>query len=323
MRRRGAKPRFWWIGCAVLALAVAVATAPTAPSAESIARPGEAPAAEPLAPLPAEPWQDEARVALGERLFHDPRLSGSGTRSCASCHDLSTNGASGVSMDRGDDGGELALNTPTVFNVGFSFRFGWEGRFRDLADHAAALIENPRIMGASLPEMVGRLKADQALAAAFRNAYGRPLDEAALLDALVSFERSLVTPGARFDRWLAGDKEALSESEVAGYELFKSTGCASCHQGASVGANLFQRQGVFRPLVPPPPAMVRVPSLRNIAATAPYFHDGSAETLPEAVRRMARAQLNVSLPDADVDRLVAFLSTLTGEYRDTPVRPAP
>ena len=195
----------------------------------------------------------------------------------------------------GDDGELLTVNTPTVFNVGYSFRLGWEGRFRHLREHALALVENPRIMGASMDEVIPRLRADRALVATFQSTYGRPIDEANVIDALVAFERSLVTPNARFDRWLNGDPDALSEIEIEGYQLFKSTGCAACHQGVAVGANLFQRQGVFRPLVPPPPEIVRVPSLRNVTATAPYFHDGSATTLPQAVRRMARAQLNASL----------------------------
>jgi cytochrome c peroxidase len=285
--------------------------------------PTEIARSEPILPLPVEPWQDEPRVALGERLFHDTRLSGSGRLSCASCHDLSTNGASRGPLDRGDRGELLAFNTPTVFNAALSFRLGWEGRFRDLADHVGALIESPRIMNAPLALVVERLGADAELAAAFRDAYGRPLDADAILDALASFERSLVTPDARFDRWLAGDEDAITETELEGYRLFEATGCVSCHQGVSVGGNLFQRQGVFRPLIPPPPEVVRVPSLRNVATTAPYFHDGSAETLHEAVGRMAMVQLNARLPREDVDRLVAFLGTLTGEFRGTPVRPAP
>lgn len=323
---RAFRHRWIGLGLAVSLSAVAIAWATVFCEGGALAESqgsGRLAAEEPIVPLPAEPWLDEARVALGERLFHDPRLSGSGTLSCSSCHDLASNGASGEALDRGDGGDLLALNTPTVFNVGANFRLGWEGRFRHLPEHVAALIENPRIMGASLGEVVDRLRADRDLAAAFRGAYGRPLDEANVVDALVNFERSLVTPNAPFDRWLQGDADALSEVEVKGYQLFKSTGCASCHQGVAIGANLFQRQGVFRPLVPPPPDMVRVPGLRNIAATAPYFHDGSAATLEDAVRRMARAQLNASLSDEEVDRLVAFLGTLTGEYRGVPVRPAP
>lgn len=318
----------WWIG-SVLAVSMAAAI-PSWPAlwAEGAVSAGPESADrpetdEPIMPLPAEPWQDEARVALGERLFSDPRLSGSGTRSCSSCHDLSSNGASSAATDRGEGGATLPVNTPTVFNVSLSFRLGWEGRFRSLADHAVALIENPLIMDASLDEIVARLRADPEMVDAFLNAYGRSVDEANVVDALVSFERALLTPKAPFDRWLQGDADALSAIEIEGYRLFKSTGCASCHQGVAVGANLFQRQGVFRPLVPPPPEIVRVPSLRNVAATAPYFHDGSAPTLAKAIRRMASAQLNAALRDDEVDKLVAFLGTLTGEYRGVPIRAAP
>ena len=322
----GGAPRGRWVAVGLAAALIAAAILRSAfwGHGEALAEPQRAQITteEPIAPLPPEPWLDEARVALGERLFRDPRLSGSGTLSCSSCHDLSTNGASGEPRDQGDNGELLSVNTPTVFNVGTSFRLGWEGRYRHLPEHVASLIENPAIMGASFDEVVERLRTDSDLVAAFLKVYGEHIDKENVVEALVNFERSLVTPNARFDLWLEGDADALSTAEIEGYQLFKSTGCASCHQGAAVGANLFQRQGVFRPLVPPPPDIVRVPSLRNIAATAPYFHDGSAQTLGEAVRRMAKAQLNASLSDEDVARLVAFLKTLTGEYRGTPVHPA-
>ena len=322
---RSRRLRWVAIGLSAAILAAAISRSALSNQGEADTEPqraGHLAPEEPIAPLPPEPWLDEARVALGERLFRDPRLSGSGTVSCSSCHDLATNGASGEAIDRGDGGELLAVNTPTVFNVGISFRLGWEGRFRHLTEHVASLIENPAIMGASLDDVVDRLRSDPDLVATFLEVYGERIDKENVVDALVNFERSLVTPRAPLDRWLEGDADALSKIEVEGYQLFKSTGCASCHQGAAVGANLFQRQGVFRPLVQPPPDIVRVPSLRNIAATAPYFHDGSAQTLGEAVRRMAKAQLNASLSDEEVARLVAFLVTLTGEYRGAPVRPA-
>ena len=135
-------------------------------------------------------------------------------------------------------------------------------------------------------------------------------------------ERSLVTPDSRFDRWLAGDTGAITPDELAGYQLFKSLGCITCHQGVNVGGNLFQRHGIFHPLGSPEPAIVRVPSLRNVATTAPYFHDGSAATLPEAVKKMGIAQLDRVLTDQQIAAIVAFLYTLTGTYRDRVVRPA-
>jgi cytochrome c peroxidase len=153
----------------------------------------------------------------------------------------------------------------------------------------------------------------------FRAAYGRAPDRTSFLDALVTFEKSLLTPGSRFDRWLGGETSALSPGELAGYQLFKSLGCSSCHQGVNVGGNLFERQGVFRPLVPGKPEIVRVPSLRNVATTPPYFHDGGTPTLEEAMRKMAAAQLDRTLTDQQVDSLVAFLKTLTGTYRGVAV----
>ncbi len=216
-------------------------------------------AKEPITPIPEPPAIDPLKIKLGERLFGDPRLSHDNSRSCSSCHDLRTNGASLKSQDVGIDGSSLPLNTPTIFNA----------------------------------------------------------------DALVSFERTLVTPGSRFDRWLAGDVAALSMEELDGYRLFKSLGCASCHQGVNIGGNLFERHGVFHPLASPKPEILRVPSLRNVATTPPYFHDGSAQTLDDAVRKMGLAQLNSTLTDQQVQAIVAYLQTLTGDYRGTPVGASP
>jgi cytochrome c peroxidase len=154
-------------------------------------------------------------------------------------------------------------------------------------------------------------------------AYERAPDRASLLDAIATYERSLVTPGSRFDRWLGGDAAALSAEEQNGYQLFKSLGCISCHQGVNVGGNLFERHGIFHPLASPKPEILRVPSLRNVATTPPYFHDGSAPTLQEAVRKMANAQLDRTLSDQQIEAIVAFLQTLTGTYRGTPVTAAP
>jgi cytochrome c peroxidase len=154
-------------------------------------------------------------------------------------------------------------------------------------------------------------------------AYGGGPDAANIVDAIVNFERTLVTPGSRFDRWLAGDDAALSTSEQEGYRLFKSLGCVSCHQGVNIGGNLFERHGIFHPLASPKPEILRVPSLRNVATTPPYFHDGSAQTLDDAVRKMGLAQLNATLTDQQVQAIVAYLQTLTGNYRGRPVGALP
>jgi cytochrome c peroxidase len=277
---------------------------------------------EPITPLPAMPTQDPQRVALGERLFHDRRLSRDDTRDCSSCHDIRTNGASANPHDATLAGQPIPLNTPTVFNAALNFRLNWEGNLLSLEEGAAQIIRNPAIMASTPDEVVQKLRADPEMAGLFRDAYGRDPDVAALLDAIASYERSLVTPGSRFDRWLAGDSNAITQQELSGYQLFKWLGCISCHQGVNVGGNLYQRHGIFHPLGSAEPQLVRVPSLRNVAATAPYFHDGSAATLPEAVRAMGIAQLDRALTSQQIAAIVAFLHTLTGSYRDQMVGPA-
>jgi cytochrome c peroxidase len=177
-------------------------------------------------------------------------------------------------------------------------------------------------MGSSADEVVGKLRADPEAVRQFRDAYGRAPDVAALIDALTAYQRSLVTPGARFDRFLSGEAGAITAQELSGYQLFKSLGCASCHQGVNVGGNLFQRHGIFRSLGSAEPTLVRVPSLRNVAATPPYFHDGSTPTLAGAVRAMGLAQLDRILSDRQVAAIVAFLETLTGTYQGRAVVPA-
>jgi cytochrome c peroxidase len=277
---------------------------------------------EPIAPVAAVPAQDARRLALGERLFGDPRLSHDNTRNCLSCHDIRTNGASANAHDLTPDGTPVPLNTPTVFNAGLNFRLNWEGNFRSLERGAEQTLRNPGIMASSAEEVVSKLRADPETVGQFRAAYGREPDVAALLDAIATYLRSLVTPGSRFDRWLAGEADAITQEELSGYQLFKSLGCISCHQGVNIGGNLFQRHGIFRPIGSAEPTLVRVPSLRNVATTAPYFHDGSAPTLSEAVKTMGIAQLDRALTEAQITAIVTFLNTLTGTYQGQSVVPA-
>jgi cytochrome c peroxidase len=264
-------------------------------------------------------------VLLGEKLFTDKRLSHGNTHSCSSCHDIGTNGASANASDTSP--GEPAapgmpLNTPTVFNASLNFRLNWEGDVRSLEEGVEHSLRNPAIMASSAHEVVGKLRADPAIAAQFREAYGTEPEIAALLDAIAAYERSLTTPNSRFDRWLTGETDAITAAELSGYQLFKSLGCVSCHQGVNIGGNLFQRHGVFHPLGAPLPELLRVPSLRNVAVTPPYFHDGSAPTLPEAVTAMGIAQLDRVLSEEQSAAIVAFLNTLTGTYRGRELRPA-
>jgi cytochrome c peroxidase len=258
-------------------------------------------------------------VALGDRLFHDPRLSHDNTRSCNSCHDTSTNGGS-ASPNSTLGAGEL--NIPTVFNAALSFRLNWEGDLRTLEGQAAQSLGKAGRMVSSVEEALRKLQADPDVARQFREAFGREADGVGLLGAIAAYERTLLTPGSRFDRWLEGDVNAITAEEFAGYQLFKSLGCVSCHQGVNVGGNLYERHGVFHPLASPKPEIVRVPSLRNVAVTPPYFHDGSAPTLSQAVKSMASAQLDRTLTDDQIKAIVAFLNTLTGTYLGKPVTPA-
>jgi cytochrome c peroxidase len=306
--------RLGWVGVCIVLAGVAAAQAPLRLAVSS----QEKPVAdqEPIKPVPPPPEADLSKLALGARLYDDTRLSHDGSLSCQSCHDIRTNGAS----KRRPHGG---LDTLTVFNASLNFRLNWEGNFRSLSAQAESSLENPVNLNTSVAEVIGKLNADPEMVSKFRDAYGRAPDRDSFLDALVTFERSLVTPNSRFDRWLGGDTSALSTGELEGYRLFKSLGCSSCHQGVNVGGNLFERQGIFHPLVKGQPETVRVPSLRNVATTAPYFHDGSAATLEDAVRRMAAAQLDRSLTDQQVESIVTFLRTLTGNFGGSPVVEAP
>jgi cytochrome c peroxidase len=310
--------RSLWICLALLLLLASGAATQTSPDSQG-SRANLLADQEPITPIPPPPAADPQKLALGERLFSDRRLSGDGKLACSSCHDLHANGASGNSANVAHDGSKLPFNTLTVFNAALNFRLNWEGNFRALGAQAESSLENPMNMRTSVDEVLAKLNADPEMVKQFRAAYGHGPDRTSFLDALVTFERSLLTPGSRFDRWLGGDASALSTGELDGYQLFKSLGCSSCHQGANVGGNLFERQGIFRPLVSAKPYIVRVPSLRNVATTPPYFHDGSTPTLDEAVRKMAAAQLDRTLSDQQVDSIVAFLQTLTGTYRGVPV----
>lgn len=309
---------------AALLIAVCCCAAPLLPLAQGKAAPNVRtspaviPANEPITPIPPPPASDPAKLALGERLFMDRRLSGDRTLACSSCHDIRTSGADDRAKSVSEAGSQLRFNTPTVFNAGLSFRLNWEGNFRSLESQAEASLRAP--MGSSVELALSRLESDPGMVRQFRTAYGRAPDRASLLDAIAVYERSLRTPGSRFDRWLEGDRTALSADEQEGYRLFRDIGCSSCHQGMNVGGNLFERYGIFHPLASPEPGRLRVPSLRNVAMTPPYFHDGSAATLDEAVRKMAYAQLDRTLTRDQIRAIVAFLGTLTGKYRGVSVK---
>lgn len=234
------------------------------------------------------------------------------------------------------DGQARLRNTPTIFNVGLSSSFNWDGVANTLERHAEIVLLSPSVMNMGWPELLAKLKSDAGYPASFNAAYQDGLTKANVLAALASFERSLLTPDARFDRFLRGEQDALNARERHGYRLFKSYGCTACHQGVNIGGNVYQKFGVFEQpgnedgsivdlgryrvtRVPRDRRVFRVPSLRNVAVTAPYFHDGRARTLEDAVATMARVQLGRQLTQAKIRLIVQFLQTLTGEYRGQPL----
>jgi cytochrome c peroxidase len=293
---------------------------------------------EPIQPIPQEIALDRPKVALGERLFQDARLSKNNQTSCLSCHSFSLGGADRRSHSIGIDGIPTQVNTPTVLNAKFNFRLNWDGKFANFSDHLNALIANPQVMDIQWEKTIQSLQAVPEYARSFDRIYPDGLTQVNIKDAIVAYELSLTTPNARFDRYLKGDKTALTASEKEGYQLFKDYGCISCHQGMNVGGNLFQPFGVIgnyfadrgkiteadlgRFNVTQNEAdrhVFRVPSLRNVALTAPYFHDGSAKTLEQAIVVMTKYQLGRPLAKEQIERIAQFLGTLTGEYRGKPL----
>ena len=266
-----------------------------------------------MLPMPRLPEEDPLRSALGHDLFYDIRLSRAGNRSCESCHDLTTNGASPYAKDTTAAGKPLPRNTPTVFNAGLSYMLDWKGDASSLEEQAELALLSPDFMDEDWSDVLSKLDMDHDLVGRFKGAYGHGPDREDVLDAIGAFERTLVTP-SRFDLWLRGDTAAISQKEKSGYQLFQGIGCAACHQGVNVGGNLFEKVGIFGPLHGKPREKLRVPSLRNVAVTPPYFDDGNAATLHDAVKQMAKAQLGRDLTDEQNEMIVAFLHTLTGAY---------
>ena len=320
--------------CALLAASVAFHAQATDDSRDRSAIPfGE----EPITPVPRGISLDAEKVRLGEMLFHDVRLSGDNVLACASCHVLAEGGDDNRARPPGSDGELLNYNALTVFNAALSFRVNWRGNFRTLEEQNEAVLLDPRLMHTTWEQLLPKLRADEAYREAFTRVYGSDPAPAHVLDALATFQRSLTTPDARFDRHLRGERDAITPEEERGYQLFKDYGCVACHQGVSVGGNLFQRFGIFHDPFSPSPIrtadfgrftitgkandrfVFRVPSLRNVAVTAPYFHDGRAQTLEQAIAEMARSQLGRVLTEREIGLIAGFLRTLTGEYRGRPL----
>ncbi len=295
---------------------------------------GDFPRKEPISPIPAPPAEDPRKIALGKRLFQDPQLSQDGTISCERCHRLAEGGHDPRPFSKGVGGALGSVNAPTVYNSSLNLAQFWDGRASSLEEQIDGPLQNPVEMAMSWPEVLRRLRADATYQQAFRALYPDGITAANVRDAIAAFERSLLTWNAPFDRWLRGDKTALSPQALQGYELFQSYGCIACHQGANVGGNLYQEMGAMgdyfadrgTPITrsdlgrfnvtgrPEDRHFFKVPSLRLAVRTAPYFHDASAKTLEEAIRLMARYQLGREIPDAHIPPIIAFLQSLMGTH---------
>jgi cytochrome c peroxidase len=281
---------------------------------------------------------DPKKVELGKKLFHDVRLSKNNSLSCASCHDLTKGGT----LDRtatlpGVSGMEVPLNAPTIFGSSLNFAQFWDGRAITLEEQMDGPIQGEDEMASNWPVIVAKLKYIPEYVKAFQDIYQTPPTEKAIKDAIAEFERSQIPVDSPFDRYLMGNKTAISKEAQEGYLLFKNLGCASCHQGQNIGGNMFQKFGIIEDYFKDRGHVIekdfgrfnvtkleddrhvfKVPSLRNIEQTAPYFHDGSVKTLDQAVEIMAKYQLGRQLTAEERSKLVAFLKSLTGKV---PVKP--
>ncbi len=286
-------------------------------------------------PLPQAPEIPEAVYRLGHQLFHDPRLSRDLTVSCATCHDLSDNGADQLRFSLGVDQQAGSIRTPTVYNAALQFVQFWDGRVRTLEEQVDGPIHHPLEMDTDWATILPRLRADTELAGLFREAYPQQgLSIETIRSALADFQRTLITQNAPFDRWLKGDENALTAEQRHGFDLFKSYGCISCHQGINAGGNMYARMGSLESYFankgdaisqadlgrynvtgnPDHRHVFKVPGLRTAALNRYFFHDASAEGLEEAITMMARYQLGRSMPEEDAYFIRLFIESLLGTH---------
>lgn len=313
------KPIFWLSSFLLVASAVAATPDPF----RSLFKPIE--------PVKVE---NQAKVELGKKLFFDPRLSKSGFISCNSCHNLSMGGSDNLRTSIGDRWQQGPINSPTVLNSSMNLAQFWDGRAKDLKEQAGGPIANPGEMAFTHQLAIEVLQSIPQYVSEFKTAFGHDkltIDE--VTDAIAAFEETLVTPNSPFDRWLKGDEQAMNNHEKAGYELFNNSGCVACHNGPNLGGNSFQKMGIVEPYrsastVEGRSAVTgkdadrfnfKVPTLRNVELTYPYFHDGAADTLGEAVDLMGRLQLGRQFTAEENSQLVAFLKTLTGDQPSFPL----
>lgn len=293
---------------------------------------------EPIQPIAPYKLTQPAKAELGKKLWFDPRLSRSGFISCNSCHNLSMGGSDNLKTSIGHNWQKGPINSPTVLNSSLNLAQFWDGRAKNLQEQAGGPIANPGEMASTHTLAVDVLQSIPQYRQEFARVYGSDkIDINRITDAIAVFEETLVTPNSRFDKWLKGDKKVLTAQELAGYQLFKNSGCVACHNGPAVGGASFQKMGLVTPYKTDNPAIgraavtgkdadrfnLKVPTLRNVELTYPYFHDGAAATLSEAVDTMGKLQLGKQFTRSENANIVAFLKTLTGDQPkiDMPILP--
>lgn len=303
---------------------------------------------EPVRPIPDSIATDPRKVALGEVLYHDTRLSGDGTISCATCHGINTAGVDNKQYSEGIKGQKGGVNAPTTYNACFNFAQFWDGRAATLAAQAGGPPLNPVEMGsASFDEICGRIAQDAAFTAKFKEVYPEGLSEATITDAIAEYEKTLITPNSDFDRYLKGDSKAMTAEQIEGYALFKDYNCATCHVGVAMGGQSYELMGAradyfkdrdmneksgltdadngrwAQTKVERDRYRFKTPTLRNVALTAPYYHDGSVTLLDKAIEMMSRYQVGRTMKPEEVKKVEAFLHALTGEYKGQKLTLAP
>ncbi len=280
-----------------------------------------------ITPLPQNVKYNKEKAMLGKKLFSDTRLSRDDTISCESCHSLKDGGADNKKFSHGVDGKMGTMNSPTVFNSAFNFSQLWSGKVKTLAQQVPLSLFGSDVMDMDENQAILKLKNDSSYVSEFSNIYTNGITLENIVDAIAEFEKALVTPNSKFDKYLRGDLTALNEQEKHGYKLFKSYGCISCHNGVNIGGNLYQKLGIFKPYTDNKTKLGRyditkneddkyyfkVPTLRNIALTAPYLHDGSKKTLVDVIEVMLEYQIGRLAEKKDIEDIALFLKTLTGE----------
>ncbi|PIF03757.1 MAG: cytochrome B6 [Arcobacter sp.] len=278
-----------------------------------------------ITPIPLKVDYNIDKARLGEKLFNETRLSKDDTISCATCHILNGGGDNNIPVSFGVDGKKGIRNSPTVLNASFNTRQFWDGRAKNLEEQASGTIHNPIEMDSNFTEITKKLQQDPDYVEQFGLIYKDGITEKNIINAIVEYENTLITPNSKFDKFLRGDKNILSKDEKEGYKLFKEYGCISCHNGVNVGGNLMQKLGITEEYPTndfgkfnitkkdEDKFYFKVPTLRNIQNTAPYFHDGRAESLRDSVDKMIFHQLGFTIEETEIDQIILFLNTLTGQ----------